>query len=867
MITVSNEYKLPSKNLLSVLKPVDRTKELEKIKENSLVINETFKSFNIKAKVVDTVIGSAITQYLVKPEAGVSLSRILERKSELTLSLAARSIRIQAPVPGTNFVGIEIPNLEIEAVPFRDISDDAVNSKDMLDVALGKDINGKVVTTRLDKTPHLLVAGATGSGKSVGINVIINSILMKARPDEVKLILVDPKKVEFTFYEGIPHLLKPVVTEPTVAADILREMVDEMEERYRKLASAKVRNIEDYNKKVDSAIADGTDKQLKRLPFIVVIIDELADLMMAAGKDVETSIARIAQKARAAGIHMIIATQRPTVDVVTGLIKANIPSRMSFSVASSVDSKVILDQGGAESLLGRGDMMYLPTGESVATRIQGAYIPDEDVVKIVKHIIAQKWVEPGTEGDDELVVNAEDEENDDLLYDNSQEDEDELLADDSDGIDESVKKGTSGNKKGSSKKRVVAAKPLNAQESMEQGFDSILSEADDGEDMDVEGLYRANNSPRGKAYGKKENTVDLVGSIIHDIISQGVPLLGVEPERDEVFIGIVGGRSYKIGSMVMIVFDIKLGGTNQAYRKVLLQDEPYKVVVYLSPEYEVVMHSIIDTTVQYFEKHYARNSNLMVHNNKYYHGYRVTPFIKAKPDTPTYLEFAYKTLSEQWFETMKDDWAIQVKQAQLEGLVTLTHAKSNLVMKGSKMAVVSDYTYTAKTGSGTLQMTRVLEKLRINNTRYEAQFNSLSGALVVLLNQKYKKGVVDVGKTRLQFVGRLDVPVVWEGIVTYELFEATYRRAELMGLDPQLVGGSTQLFLLTAGEQVIVCGGNGFYLQNTTLGYIRDVDSLQELLQRTKGANLIKTMSVLYDMRRNVNKYVNRQKDKTQKVV
>ena len=349
------------------------------IVEKSKILQSTFNNFGIEVKIVKAIVGPSITQFQILPTPGTKVSKIVNLSNDIALNLAAKDVRIEAPIPGKSLIGIEIPNTVNELVTMKEVF---VNDKDNspLSVAIGKDVSGEAMFTRIDKTPHLLIAGSTGSGKSVCVNT---SILLKNKPDKVKLIMIDPKMVELSIYDGIPHLLTSVVTDPLKAADVLHKVVLEMESRYREFARTRVRNIEGYNKIAEK------DPDYKELPYIVVIIDELADLMMVSSKEVEESIARIAQKARAAGIHMIIATQRPSVDVITGVIKTNIPSRIAFAVSSSIDSRTILDKSGAETLLGKGDMLYLSADSSKPVRIQGAFLSDDEVEKVVDFVKSQ----------------------------------------------------------------------------------------------------------------------------------------------------------------------------------------------------------------------------------------------------------------------------------------------------------------------------------------------------------------------------------------------------------------------------------------------------------------------------------------------
>ena len=376
-----DNYQLPPITLLN--SPVKKqTITKSDVVEKSKILQSTFNNFGIEVKIVKAIVGPSITQFQILPTPGTKVSKIVNLSNDIALNLAAKDVRIEAPIPGKSLIGIEIPNTVNELVTMKEVF---VNDEDNspLSVALGKDVAGESIFTRIDKTPHLLIAGSTGSGKSVCVNTIITSILLKNKPDKVKLIMIDPKMVELSIYDGIPHLLTSVVTDPIKAADVLHKVVLEMENRYREFARARVRNMEGYNKIASK------DPDYKELPYIVVIIDELADLMMVSSKEVEESIARIAQKARAAGIHMIIATQRPSVDVITGVIKTNIPSRIAFAVSSSIDSRTILDKSGAETLLGKGDMLYLSADSSKPVRIQGAFLSDEEVEKVVDYVKSQ----------------------------------------------------------------------------------------------------------------------------------------------------------------------------------------------------------------------------------------------------------------------------------------------------------------------------------------------------------------------------------------------------------------------------------------------------------------------------------------------
>lgn len=424
-------YQLPSLSLLNPPKKEKVGVSQETIERNIGLLEKVLRDFGINGKVVEVNTGPSVTQYEMELQTGTKLSKLLGINREISLALAKKDVRIQAPIPGKSTVGIEIANDTTSPVSLREILENAPSSKanSKLLVALGKNIMGKSIFAEIDKTPHLLVAGATGSGKSVCINCIIASILMRTKPDEVKLMMVDPKKVELSMYNGIPHLMMPVVTDPKKASIALQKIVSEMESRYDVFSDHNVKNIGAYNEWVEKENKNRVDTdRIKKMHYIVVIVDELADLMLVASKEVEDSIMRITQMARAAGIHLIVATQRPSTDVITGVVKANIPSRISFAVSSSIDSRTILDMTGAEKLLGKGDMLFLPMGENAPQRIQGAYVSDEELERIVEHTVSQQKAQyderfmnlteaakdQGNAGGEKEMIN---EEYDDPLYD------------------------------------------------------------------------------------------------------------------------------------------------------------------------------------------------------------------------------------------------------------------------------------------------------------------------------------------------------------------------------------------------------------------------------------------------------------------
>ena len=389
--TSKGMYTLPSINLLDEVSGKGKVNS-DFTKSNKIILERVLNDFQIKGTVVEIHVGPAVTQYEVAIPSGTKVSRILSINKEIALALAAKDVRIEAPIPGKSTVGIEIPNPSVNAVKIREVLGNIPKEQEKYKilVSLGKDLMGRVQTADISKMPHLLVAGSTGSGKSVCINSFIASILMRYRPEEVKLVLVDPKKVELSNYNGIPHLLWPVVTDPKKANTALQRVVAMMEDRYEMFSETGVKNIGTYNEWIDKEKEKDPSFNKEKMYYLVVIIDELADLMLVASKEVEDSIMRITQMARAAGIHLIVATQRPSTDVITGVVKANIPSRISFAVASQIDSRTILDCAGAEKLLGKGDMLYLPMGENHPKRVQGCFITDEEIERVISYVCGQQ---------------------------------------------------------------------------------------------------------------------------------------------------------------------------------------------------------------------------------------------------------------------------------------------------------------------------------------------------------------------------------------------------------------------------------------------------------------------------------------------
>ena len=423
-VTVEDEhYEYPPVSLLSKENKKGLKGGAKALTDTATKLQKTLYSFGVSAKVENVSVGPTITRYELKPSEGVRVSKIANLADDIALNLAAETIRIEAPIPGKQAVGIEVPNKEKEAVHFRDVieSEEFEDNSSKLSVALGKDVAGQTIIADIAKMPHVLIAGSTGSGKSVCINTIISSFVYNAKPSEVKLVMIDPKVVELSVYNGIPHLLIPVVTDPKKAAGALAWAVQEMDDRYNKFAQKGVRDLKGYNKAIEK------EDEARKLPQIVIIVDELADLMMVAAKDVEDAICRLAQKARAAGMHLVIATQRPSVDVITGLIKANIPSRIAFAVSSQVDSRTILDQVGAEKLLGKGDMLYYPAGAPKPIRVQGAFVSDGEVEKIVDFIKSNgtanysedilETIENSNKSDKELQEMSEEDDTDPFLMD------------------------------------------------------------------------------------------------------------------------------------------------------------------------------------------------------------------------------------------------------------------------------------------------------------------------------------------------------------------------------------------------------------------------------------------------------------------
>lgn len=427
LVVEDENYEYPPLEILSIGEKKTLKGGARALADIATKLQKTLYSFGVSAKVENVSVGPAITRYELKPAEGVRVNKIANLADDIALNLAAETIRIEAPIPGKQAVGIEVPNAEKEVVHLREVleSDEFQDNKSKLSVALGKDVGGKAVVADIAKMPHALIAGSTGSGKSVCINTIITSIIYNSKPSEVKLLMIDPKIVELSVYNGIPHLLIPVVTDPKKAAGALAWAVQEMENRYSEFASKGVRDLKGYNEAIEKASNGDEEQKAGKLPQIVIIIDELADLMMVASKDVEDAICRLAQKARAAGMHLVIATQRPSVDVITGIIKANVPSRIAFAVSSQIDSRTILDTVGAEKLLGKGDMLFYPSGTPKPTRVQGAFVSDGEVEKIVDFVKSNgeatysqdiiETIENGNKTDKEIAEEKDDDDETDPL--------------------------------------------------------------------------------------------------------------------------------------------------------------------------------------------------------------------------------------------------------------------------------------------------------------------------------------------------------------------------------------------------------------------------------------------------------------------
>ncbi len=386
-------YKLPPIELLENPKKINTKTNESSVNSNISLLQKVLSDFDIEGKVVEVHVGPTVTQFELEIKAGTKVTRLLSIDREIALALSAKSVKIQAPILGKNTVGVEIPNKVASIVTLKEVLTQVPEATlaNRLTVALGKNILGEPIFMDINNTPHLLIAGATGSGKSVCINSIIISLLMRTRPDEVKLVLVDPKKVELSIYNGVPHLLSPVVTDPRKASVVLKKIIEEMEQRYEIFTETESKDIISYNKYViNKNMSAPEDQKIKPLPYILIIIDELADLMLVAAKEVEDSIMRITQMARASGIHLIAATQRPSTEVITGIVKSNIPSRISFAVSSQIDSRTILDKAGAEKLLGKGDMLFIPMGEGIPLRVQGTFVSEEEIKKIVNYTVSQQ---------------------------------------------------------------------------------------------------------------------------------------------------------------------------------------------------------------------------------------------------------------------------------------------------------------------------------------------------------------------------------------------------------------------------------------------------------------------------------------------
>lgn len=886
-IYLGNEgYQLPDKSLLKETGSVDTSKNIENAERNTEVINQIFKNENIDAKVLDYTMGSAITEYRVELGLKTKVRRFLSIEEDLKLRLGSPNV-VMKQIPNSIYMGISVPNEVVTSVPYADIVDAGLKSKDILEVPLGKDIKGKIVMSNLEKLPHLLVAGTTGSGKSVGINVIISSLLMKARPDEVKFVLVDPKTVEFSGYKGMPHLWRPVITDMGLASEAVEDAAKLMDERFKKMSELGVRNFKGYNAKVDEEYSKGIFKR-ERFFRLVIIIDELADLMMT-NKEVETPIVRIGQKARAAGIHMILATQKPTVDVVTSLIKSNVPSRMAFAVASGSDSSVIIDERGAEDLLGYGDMLYKPVGAGVGKRVQGAFLDDPEVDAIVEHVKSQPWEEIKIKEDEDAKPVVVEEEK---KYETRELESDEV----SDFVTQRKKDSTEvvppipaeqpkSNKQEKETETQSQPQPTTKSNEKPKGEDKpveevlvediphiggggtveqtaadedlgtfkhiIEDEPDEYEDIQGEvGQFTINNQARGRAFGPSviENPQELIESVAADILTKGLHLLDLESEQDELFVRVEDQRVHNIGNVVILLFDLDIRGTDATFKKKQLRERGFTVSVVISGDNGHQAEEIARRSTEYFNKTYAGQSHLVNIGNYIVHGYDIKPFIKVNPRSPHYRKFLAELLKEQWLKNMLQEWQPLLVEKQFKGVYTVQHLASELTLTDEQIQVDSQYKYEGMSGSGYFEQKRTFDNRKLNNPRYEDVFNLIIDDVVVSLNMRYNKGVIAGPTFKLQFAGIYGVPKVWESIIATDNLQQVYDRAILAGLEPAKVNGVS--FMVPIDEKYrVVCSGNGFYIPMTPVGYVKGVQALDDINQYSEKIPILKQIKKVYDLR------------------
>lgn len=890
-------FKLPGIDLLKKPGSIDPSSNIEDAERYVEQVNEFFVEDKIDAQVVGYTMGSAITELQVQLGKKGRKAHVTKVKEDLQLQLGVKSVSINQ-IEGTSLLGIAVPNKKVLMVPFADIVEDGLKTSNPLEVAIGKDIQGNIIRADIDEMPHLLAAGITKSGKSVGINVLMCGIMMKNRPDEVKFVMIDPKKVEFARYEGLPNLWKPVITDVREAADTLQEVLDEMDRRYDVLKANAKRNDTDYNAMVEEEWSQGKFER-EKLFKIVVVIDEFASLMIQYGKEVESIVNRLGAEARAAGIHLIIATQKPSAEVIPTLIRDNLPGRMSFRLATSRSSEMVIGAGGAENLLGYGDMLFSPKGD-IPIRVQGSFLSDDEVEGICKHLKAQPWEELTIKPkEEEPKEDADTEDEDEEPRYKTREIEPEMgftgYKKETDPVDAQpeVKEVVNASSKGDTTSKDaeldevssagqalmdemdtfdigVEPQPIPVDTTVEDNpFNQFNEDEDSAFSGSInEGLYGLNHGQRGSAYGRKDSPQELVEAIARDILTKGVHLLEVEGAKpDELFIRLMDARGYTVGPVGMLVFDVELYGINEKHRKYKVSEDGYKISVATSLNNESQLLSVGKATVEYFNNRFGYEANLVNIGDFIVHGVHIKPFIKMDPQSSVFKGFLMSNLKDEWLNTMMRDWVQTIKEHNIVGMSDVKHLASKIEIGKDSIVVSSMYRYKNTNGqSGEFEQKREFPNKVINNPRYEEAFNQIIDGAVVNLNLKYNKGEISGAQFLVRFEGIYGVPQRWNNIIGFvegsgkQAFDmgnlrAYYDRCMALGLEVERVNG--YIFRVKGEPFDAVCSSNGFYLDSTPLGYIKGETTLEALEKHQQKLPVLKKLLVVYNLRvRDLSKYI-----------
>lgn len=859
---MNENYQLPPLTLLDgdhyELNISDELKE--KTNTQIKLILQLFENEKIILKPKTPEIGPTMIRYrfeidyLNSKKKSVRYSDFEKLQKEVEGRLKTSNAMIEAPIPDSGDVGFTIERKDKDSVPFTEIIEDSLKINDLLGIALGKNIIGETQAFVLNKVPHLLVAGATQSGKSVGLNLIISTILMKARPDEVKLVLIDPKGTEFGIYSGIHHLLEPVVTDMDKAGVTLSNLVQEMDRRFELSTSwgnrlnTQITKLEKWNQLIDEGKITGEEK----FPYIICIIDEFKDLYMTHGKDIESAVNRLAQKARSVGIHLILATQSPDSTSIPSSIRTNIPSRWIFKVATQTDSTTALGAGyKAQQLFGFGDSIYRGPSAShigdVTVRLQGGFVSDREVSNIVDHIKGQSWTEPKREEPEEEPFDVWDQHETEDLEDLQEETNDNTDTEELNESAEEIDFGDITQEDHFVTETTLSPAPKSKSKVEDIDFNNLFTEEtnDHLETKKTEGY--------SISLGFVDDIQQLTSQIAKDILTQIVTTWQVKPQTDELFVSVIGGHAYNLDLACYLVFDVKVAEANHKLRKRLIHEKPLNIIVPINIGYSTSGGVIINEVIDYF-KEKENTSDLLVLDQTHLHGFLVKPYLPFNPQSKNFKGFIYNILKEPWLNHMVEDLEISFKKIP-EGLYTVTQQESKAYIKNQELLINTNYTYTSKDTTGTVEVTRLFEKIPLNNQRYEDALNEIINEIVIGLNLKYNKGNVSLQRHQILFAGFKGIVKQWEKIVSGDNINVLYDRAKLMGLNPKQYRNQP-IFTMDINGIIVLGSGNGFYVEHTNIGYIKQEHSLEQVLSKSKNHpqlyDLMKILTNLYDLRKRV---------------